>query len=144
MNYLNFLEQKDIEKMLEQCNLKLNKNVVEPIRTCKDSFVALIFCEKINLETEDLIKQKLFDRITSTYPMFKSKNFSYFDNNIVLFMSNFELFDGIYEKDYTDVLYQTLTTKLANNPKLLKKYKNDFVKYYKKLEKQYEQNENSK
>ena len=109
MNYLNFLEQKDIEKMIAQCNLKLNKNV-ESIRTNKNHSVALIFCEKINLETEDLIKQELIDRLKNTYPTFKNKNLSYFDNNIVLYMSNFELFDGIYQKDYTNLLYETINS----------------------------------
>lgn len=143
MNYLNFLEQKDIEEMLAKCNLKLNTNV-DPIRTNENKSVALIFCEKIKHETEDKFKQDLISRLKNSFPLFREDRYNYFENNFILYLSNFELFDGVYEKDYTDVLYQTITSKLQSNPKILKKYKKDFIKYYKNLHKQNKEIEKSK
>lgn len=136
MNYLQFLDESDISSMLEKCNLKLSATTQEPIRLCEDSKVGLIFCEKISLNAEDEMKKQLFEKFKNYFPNIKNSYFSVFENSVILFVSSFELIDSFNDIDFSDILFETISSKLSNNEKLYKKYKKDFTKFYKNLKKQ--------
>ncbi len=143
MNYLQFLNEDDYKNMLEKCNLKLSLTAVEPIRFGKNNSKALIFCEKIKLDDADKLKQTLFNHFQNMFPNAKQSYLSFFENNIVIFLTNFEMFDSYNQLDYSDILFETISKKLASNEKLLKKYKKDFVKFYKKMEKEEKKEKNT-
>lgn len=136
MNYLQLLDENDIIKMLEKCNLRLSEMKNEPIAYCKDKSFALIFCQKINLDTKDKLVNNYIEEFQDYFPQTKDNYLLPYIQSIILYASSYELIDSFNNIDFSDILFETISSKLANNEKLSKKYKKDFIKFYNNLEKQ--------
>ena len=135
MNYLCLLNENDIKKLLEKCNLQFDVKTTEPVRFSEDKKMALIFCTKIMVSNEDKAKDEALKFMKAKFHL-NNFNTGLFSLDPVVLLSEFELIDSINNQDYTDILFNTINEKLSDNIKMQKKYKKDFLKYHSHQEKE--------
>lgn len=134
MNYLDLLDENDLDAMLAKCNLKLIEGD-NSYSFSENRKMALLFCEKIETTKEEKLAQNLLNDFVAKIPNLKNfcgSFYSFYANEkILLFLNAFELYDGMNGIDYSNVLFETILSKLSSNKKMTKKYKQDFKNYYK-------------